>query len=214
MENKQWIFSGIGLFLLSSVFYGIKYFRNRLNSPRADLESGSQAHHKSSNFALEEAICKKAKADFQVFIREFNASPISDTQLAEIEEQIKGDYSPFNVLVSSLDIRIKHYILPIVSELIKIESDLRNKHHVPYSQARITSIRDKIRTLVKENWSNIVYMAYEDAIEHVVHHVGTLHQHKKTELGDLRDRLLKENPDALFIIIDELLQKAFADSII
>lgn len=202
------IYLGPVLFVISIILHMPLWQQN-------EKEKDSQvSEHKMTDPAKEEAICLKAEADFQIFTRQFNSSPISETQLTKIEEQIKGNYSPYNVLVSSLNIRVEHYILPLVSELIKIESDLRGKHRVPFSQARIASIKDKIHALVKENWSLIIYAAYEDAIKHVVHHVGKLQEYKEIELSNLRDDLLSKNPDELFVIIDELLRKALADSIL
>lgn len=169
--------------------------------------------HGVTDPATEEAVCQNADAEFKIFARQFYAEPILKRNL-EIEKLVNGNYGPFHVFVSARGIRIEYDILPLIKELIRIESNIRSKCHIPFSQARIASIKDKIHTLVKENWWSVTDGAHEDAIKHVVYHQGELPEYKEIELSDMRDKLLNENPDELFAIADELLLKAYTDSIL
>ncbi|MCK4620178.1 MAG: toll/interleukin-1 receptor domain-containing protein [Desulfobacterales bacterium] len=163
---------------------------------------------------LEQAILLKAEAEFRIVMRELNDLPISKEQITKIEENIKGSYGPFKALYASADIKIDYYLLPLIKKLIQIESELRATYRVPFTQERIASLRNNIHNIVKEKWSYIVNPAYNDAIRHVVHNVGYLYEYKENELSNERNKLLNSNPEELFVFIDELLQKALADSIL
>lgn len=182
---------------------------------RSEPESNpNQPDQIDANPKWEKVICLKAEADFQIAMRQWNESPISKDQIAKLEEIIKGDYGPFQSLMASVDIRIEHYLLPLINMLIQIESDLRARYRLPFSQNRIEEVKEKIRRLVKDNWPYIVNSSYEDAIKHVIYNQGGLFAYKEKELGEMRDKLLNQEPNQLFNIIDELLQKALADSIL
>jgi uncharacterized protein YecE (DUF72 family) len=65
-----------------------------------------------------------------------------------------------------------------------------------------------------EKWPLIVGDSYDDAIQHVRYNLGYSQEYKEKELIDWREQLKKENPDEVFAIINEMLQKAFADSVL
>jgi hypothetical protein len=161
---------------------------------------------------LEQAICLKSDIEFKITIREWQETPISKEHHSKIEENIKRSYQPFATFASAIDIRVEDYLLPLIKKLIHVESELRNANFAIYTEERITVIRDKLRNLAKENWEYVVYGAYGDAIEHVIHANGYLPEYKDTELRERRDELRKNDPVEIFRIIDELLQKASAES--
>lgn len=187
-----------------------------------DIQGSGRDHEKPSNEPSridvqgyqEKAICLKAEAEFRIVMRQLNELPPSKEQRSKIDENISQDYSPFRVLHSSIDIRIEHYLLPLIKQRIQIESSLRATHRIPFTQARITVVKQQLRDLVKENWRDIVNSGYQDAVRHVVRHVGTLHEYKDIELRKDQERLLDVLPQGLFTMIDDILQSALADSLL
>lgn len=163
---------------------------------------------------LEQAICQKANAEFQIAMREWDESPISKERLTKADENIKGSYAPFKTFANSETITIEYYLLPLVKRIIQIESDLRAANKIPFSDERIANLRGKIHEIVKNKWEYVVLEAYEDATKHVIYHnnSGHLPEYKEAELAQMRDRHLKLEPTELYQIIDELLQKASAES--
>jgi hypothetical protein len=173
-----------------------------------------QLDHNSSTQKLEDAICLKAEAEFRIAKRQWDESPISKEQIDKIEEIKKGSYGPKHAMEASVDIRIEYYLFPLLKTLINIETEIRDKHRMPFNQDRIELLKEKLIKLIKKIWPDIVYGAYEDAVNHVTHHQGRLPDYKETELINLRDWYLNLEPHGLFETLDELLQKALADSII
>lgn len=169
---------------------------------------------KSKNSKLEQAISEKADAEFQIAVREWDDLPISKERIAKTDEIITGNYAPFKSFVGSINLGVEHYLLPLIQKIIQAESDLRINNRVPFTDERITVLRKKIRGLIKEKWRYIVLQGYEDATKHVIYHnsSGHLPEYKDLELQKERDKYLATEPQELFRMIDELLQKASADT--
>jgi hypothetical protein len=186
--------------------------------PRSALPTDYVIRHSQSDFIdpglKEQAICLKSEAEFRIAFREWYQSPVSKDQIAKIKELIEQKSGSKSALVKSVDIRVKYSLLPLIRTMIEIESRLRIAHLVPFTQNRTNHIKENIQELVKERWPHIVYAAYRDAVEHFVHHVGELYDYKEAELSETRDEVMKWEFEGLFSEVDQLLQKALADSIL
>ena len=177
------------------------------------MTKGDQPDTSNVKEDLEHRVSVKADAEFAIIIRRFKESPFTKERIAKIKANINRSYSPFAVLDGSIEIRVKNDLLPLISELIQAECKIRKHYYVPFTEARIQSLRDKFHTFAREEWRAIINGAYNDASEHVAIHVGRLLEYKDAELKERREKLLKTSPTVLLAIIDENLQKALADSL-
>lgn len=166
----------------------------------------------SNENELEKAICLKSEVEFKTIIREWEKKPLSKEQLAKIDENIKSNYKPFSVFEKAADIRVEYYLLPLIKKLIQSEVSLRNTNDVLFTKERLDILGYYFRNLAKKYWEYILRDAYEDAISHVIHNIGYIAEYKDLELQESRDKYIRLAPNGLYSLIDEYLQKEFADA--
>jgi len=158
----------------------------------------------------EKAICIKAEAEFNIEKRRIKYLPISDDKKARDRENINRElYQPFAVYGEAFNIGIETFILPLIEKRIQIELNLRTKLRVPFSQARISVIKQEIHDLILEELHYILNSCYVDATEHVIRRTGFLPKYKDLELQGLRDKYT--NPVVLFNIVDDMLHNTLAN---
>ncbi|GAB6163509.1 hypothetical protein JCM12298_26690 [Desulfothermus naphthae] len=138
----------------------------------------------------EQAICIKADVEFCIKMRQRNGIPIQKKQLSKlIDENInRWDYSPLGMLWDSIVIRTKHYLLPILKERIRIESELRAVYRIPFTQKRIVALKHQLYMIVQKEWPSIVSASYYDAIKHVERKLGEVPEYKRIELKERQEK--------------------------
>jgi hypothetical protein len=163
--------------------------------------------------ALEQAICKKVEAEIQIAIREAKTAAKSQEHVTAINANIKREYlQRGSVFHKSIDIEIEHYLLPLLTKIIAIETKLRIDQGLTFSDRRTEWLRGRLREIVMDNWSSLVRTAHRDSINHVIEFEGRVPNYIDKELEAIRVQTERQAPDGLFARIDEMLQQASADS--
>jgi|GEM_PF-7039405 len=178
---------------------------------RKKLEEEAIPKSGNNRGAVEKAIRDKTEAEHAIFKRALGQQPYENQR---IESNIGRDYAPYAVLAQSTNLRVDIYIIPLIQHRIETETKLRRQHRAPYDPRRIAQIRKEVRTLIAQEWPSIVYASFLDAMEHVRRSQGMVFDYKKKELLDYAERLVARGPQELFVIVDEMLQKAQADSVL
>ena len=163
---------------------------------------------------LEQAICSKAEADFQLLLERLDEAPYPEAMQQKLEDNIHREYAPKTVLVESFKIRTEGVLIPLAEARIRVEAELRGIHHQPFTPARVQTLSQQIRELVLARWENVVRSSFEDAMRHVESTMGRVPDYKQRELADLRDFYIASVPDGLFRQISKLLDAALAHSLV
>jgi len=109
-----------------------------------------------------------------------------------------------------VDIEIDHHIMPLLNKVIQIETELRIKNRLPYTEARIAHLKQQLRKMVMDRWSDVAWNAYRDAYEHAGRY-GRVFDYVEEELGAQRTKLARTTPNGLFAQIYTNLKIASAD---
>jgi TIR domain len=163
---------------------------------------------------VEAAISQKSDAEFQIAFEKVMRSPQPEEVRLELEANRSDDYHPFAALDRSRAIRIKGLLLPLLESRIHIESELRLKHRVPYSQERILQLQEKLKALAVDEWVHIVRASYEDSLANVSKYYGQVPDYKRKELEEHRERLLNRDPEEVFHKITDMLRAAEAQLVL
>jgi len=193
---------------------------------RGDLESTRSTGSSRSNTATyehpslesaasvskEEAIRLRVEAESEDLIAQW---PTDEELPAKIQSIIRNSYSPKNMMVKALHTRIEGQLVPVLNGLVKIETDLRSKHCVPFDDNAITALRERLQGQISRTWSSLVRCALLDAEAHVIHNLGDYPRYKEEELNDLAEELDQSTDyGGLPSYIENLIKKARADVIL
>ena len=159
----------------------------------------------------EQAICIKAEAQFQMELKDLNSELIWKQNKIELDKIIYQSYGPFHVLYEAVNMRIEFFMLPLIQRYITIETNLRIKYHVPFSEERMLVLKQKFRDLAFQHIPWIISIGSEDARTHIIHHVGQLQRYKDEELIQKTNGLRKNDFEHFFRTVDVILDNAYAD---
>jgi hypothetical protein len=150
--------------------------------------------------ALEQAICKKVEAEIQIAIREAKTAAKSQEHVTAINANIKREYlQRGSVFHKSIDIEIEHYLLPLLTKIIAIETKLRIDQGLTFSDRRTEWLRGRLREIVMDNWSSLVRTAHRDSINHVIEFEGRVPNYIDKELEAIRVQTERQAPDGLLL---------------
>ena len=137
---------------------------------------------------LELAICEKTDAAFSKAIRESKYAPKTKEHIAAIAANVeRKECLRFAVFHKSLEIGIDYFVIPLVKEIIQIETAIRIRYRLPFTEARLAKLRKRLRAIVIDDWSILVSKAYLDAEAHVARHSGgRVFEYIQKELENIR----------------------------
>lgn len=183
---------------------------------QAIQKNRSQEHSRTglppNRSVREEALRSRLDAEFEDLL----ASDYVVKGLSEKLENItKGKYAPLSALIQSVDARIEHEILPIIEGMINIETKLRSKHRMPFTDESISALRQRVTQAISDRWDFLVSRAALDAENHVFHSLNMFPSYKEKELHKLANDI-RNSTDyrGALAFVENLLKKALADSIL
>lgn len=190
---------------INDLVLSIKTNSNKAEKERSLLADAYEPVNK------EAAICIKAESQFRIELKDLNSASIWQQNQNKLDKIIYQTYAPICVLSEIVNMRIEMYVLPLIQKYMNLEIDLRRKHHVPFSEERISVLKHKFRDFGLQQISWIISIGCEDARTHIIYHVGQLQRYKDEELIQRTDALRKDNFEHFFKVIDVMLDNAYAD---
>lgn len=178
--------------------------------PQPALSTSPPPQH--SRVDKEEALRSRVEAEFEDVFANWSST---DGLEEKINNIVRDTYAPHSALIKSVDARLDHQLAPLIQRLVDIESRLRVKHRLPFTNESIDALREKIARVVAVRWEHIVYSAAVDAENHVFHNLGTIPEYKAEELQGYADKLRRSaDYRGMLSWTNNLLKRAYADSIL